>query len=88
MGAFYDSTLLPCLDAVGLHHAVVDFGLVPPPDTAADAGDVGALHQYAVCVLELNSFGLRSGAAMYNWDDEADCLQLFQGPFSFRIRLE
>ena len=38
-----------------------------------------------VFVIELNSFGMRSGAGLFSWDEVSDFQILMNGPLEFRI---
>ena len=51
------------LESVGIAHCIFDLGV----------GAAGGAHAGRLVVIELNSFGMRSGSALFDWDDAADC---------------
>lgn len=38
---------------------------------------------FTIALIEINSYGMRSGAALFDWDN--DYHQLMYGPFEFRV---
>jgi len=61
---------------VGISHAVIDFGLIIVDNEIK-----------AVQIIELNSFGFRSGSCFFSWDNEEDYRVMVKGPFQFRIKV-
>eukprot|EP00035_Acanthoeca_spectabilis_P001005 m.76900 g.76900 ORF g.76900 m.76900 type:complete len:616 (+) comp10564_c0_seq1:325-2172(+) len=84
---FVRTTLNEALESISIDHAVVDFALKPRLSSSDMAGAVLGCD---VVVIELNSFGIRSNAALFDWGDESDALILFEGsvegqPVDFRL---
>ncbi len=72
---FFEEQVGPRLRKLAIAHAVVDFGLVLGADERVEK----------IIVLELNSFGVRSGAGLFDWDREEDLRTMICGPFEFRM---
>eukprot|EP00826_Nyctotherus_ovalis_P024370 TRINITY_DN18864_c0_g1_i1.p1 TRINITY_DN18864_c0_g1~~TRINITY_DN18864_c0_g1_i1.p1 ORF type:complete len:568 (+),score=110.31 TRINITY_DN18864_c0_g1_i1:67-1770(+) len=72
---FFDKLVKSRLELLKLPHAVVDFGI-----TLNESNEIDK-----VIVLELNSFGVRSGSGLFDWDKEEDLRIMLNGPFTFRV---
>ena len=72
---FYNSKLKTLLLEAHYPHAVIDFGIVIDRNEIVDD----------LVVIELNSFGMRSGAGCFTWDNEKDYEIMLNGPEEFRI---
>ena len=72
---FYEGEVVKRLEKMGMFHVVVDFGLVFGPNEKIEG----------IIILELNSFGVRTGSGLFDWDKKEDLWTILNGPFEFRI---
>ena len=72
---FFESSVKHRLDLLKIYHAVIDFGIT--------LNENNELRN--ILLLELNSFGIRSGAGLFAWDKEDDLNIMLNGPFTFRM---
>ena len=67
-----------------MNHAVIDFAIVTEIEDARTMKEVIK----DIFVIELNSFGFRTGSNLFDWDNEDDYHQMVNGPYSFRVQQE
>jgi len=65
-----------------MNHAVIDFAIVTEIEDARTMKEVIK----DIFVIELNSFGFRTGSNLFDWDNEDDYHQMVNGPYSFRVQ--
>jgi hypothetical protein len=73
--SFFEHSVRHRLDALKIYHAILDFGM-----TLNESSEIAS-----IIVLELNSFGIRSGSGLFDWGKEEDLNIMLNGPFTFRV---
>ena len=75
---FFYSKVEPTMD---IDHACIDFAIHTEIKN-------GVEQIKDIFVIELNSFGFRTGSNMFDWGDEKDYEIMTKGPYEFRVNLE
>lgn len=74
---FYDTRAKQCLAEIGIHYSIVDFSIL----TDQQDKEIKDIR-----MIELNSFGFRSGAGLFSWDDQEDYTAILHGDLVLRVK--